>query len=227
MKTITHGLCLLAFTQLASAGTMGNESTPPPVNYISIGGGYYSGNYQSDYTDYHDGVLFEKNSFNDANQSGYLQLAFGREASIGRLLFDHQVVLGKLFGNESFTTGSTKWLYTQHVDFGYDWMPKVGFFQKFTGYGILGAHYARFLYQKTPRLPIFTSFNNYADQIGFNLGCGLNYQISPQFLIGFKFQHLQYSVAQINGTNLTHDVNTIERISPAFNLGGIELRYYW
>ena len=108
-------------------------------------------------------------------------------------------------------------------------MPKLSLFQKLEAYGILGAHYARFVYQKFPVsvAPTITAFNIHSDQIGFNLGAGLNYHINPNVVLGIKYQHLQYASVQVNGVNPALTNTIVENITPCFNLVGVELRYYW
>ena len=71
-----------------------------------------------------------------------------------------------------------------------------------------------------------TEFNNYNDQIGFNLGAGLNYQVKSNIVVGIKYQHLQYQNFQINGANPALTSIDIQQITPSFNLVGAELRYY-
>ena len=224
------GLLLCTLTSSVFAGAMGDVSTSAgPTNYAAISGGYYNSNYQSNYTDYHSSVLYTKQSFNDVNSSGYAQFALGKSSQFGDFKFDQQVVLGKLGGNESFNTLDSKWTFRQNMDFGYDLMPKLSLFQRLEAFGILGAHYARFVYQKTPlnASPLTSAFNIHSDQIGFNLGAGLNYHIDQNFMVGIKYQHLQYAGVQVNGTNPALSYIIIENITPSFNLVGLELRYFW
>jgi len=152
----------------------------------------------------------------------------GSSAHIGSLAFDHQLSVAKLGDSVRFKTGRSNisnWRLTQNVDFGYDWMPKLNVLDKLTAYGILGAHYARFMYQKTTLSQTSTRFNNHKDQIGFNLGAGLFYALCPQLDVGVKYQHWQYGSTQVSGVNLAATSIDVEDIKPAFNLIGAELRY--
>lgn len=220
-------LCIIAFPSYS--GEMGDQSTSTNQNFISISGGYHSGHYQSNYTKYTSGVLYEQSSFDDKHTNGYEQLALGRGAHFGSLSFDHQIALSKLNGSESFYTHRSKWAFSQTVDFGYDWMPKLNVFRQLEAFGILGVHYARFYYKKHQlysSLPTAT-FDVHKDQIGFNLGAGFYYHVSPSILLGIKYQHWQYQAAQVDGYNYYISSIARENITPTFNLAGVELRYYW
>lgn len=209
------------------AGGMGDaQSSPPNRTYVSIGGGYYGSNYQENYTNYSSGVLSKQESFNGSNTSGYGQVGLGASARIGSLSFDHQLSIAKLGDAVSFNTPQSTWRFSQNVDFGYDFMPKINMLQKISGYGLLGAHYARFTYQKKTSSPTSTSFNTYKDQIGFNLGAGLNYHINAKVDLGIKYQHWQYASTQVNGKNPASTSIDIEQLRPSYNLIGLELRYY-
>tara|TARA_R110000868_G_scaffold115947_1_gene309275 strand:- start:286 stop:975 length:690 start_codon:yes stop_codon:yes gene_type:complete len=225
MKKSFALLCSIASLS-AFAGGMGDvDLAQKNTTYALIGGGYYGSNFQANYTGYLFDDLFEKKSFNDTNNSGYGQIGLGATAHIGSLEFDHQLVLSKLGESVKFQTGSSNWRFSQNIDFGYDWMPKVNLLDKLTGYGILGVHYARFTYQKTTSSQTATRFNNYKDQVGFNLGAGLFYAIYHHFDLGVKYQHWQYGSAQVSGMNLISSLIDVQDIKPAFNLIGAELRY--
>lgn len=228
MKTSIALLCSVIATPIF-AGSMGDvSSSMANSTYVSIGGGYYGADYRSNYTNYTLGALTTEQSFNDTNTNGYGQLGLGASAQIGSWVFDHQVSIAKLGGSDKFTTGSSNWSHTQNVDFGYDLMPKMSLLEKINAYGILGAHYARFTNKKIPFVVSSTptEFNNYNDQVGFNLGAGLSYQVNPNVLVGIKYQHLQYQSFQINGANPALTVIDIQQITPSYNLIGAELRYY-
>jgi opacity protein-like surface antigen len=227
MKTVFSILSLAAFFP-AFAGGMGSQETSMGTTYLFIGGGYYTGQYQSNYTNYFGGALTTQQSFNNSiSNNGYGQIGLGTGAKIGSFLFDHQFAIGKLGGSDTFNALNSNWYYKQTIDYGYDFMPKVSLWDSLNAYGILGAHYARFTYQKNPFPASATTFNNGKDQIGFNLGAGFNYRITPNFAVGIKYQHWQYGSIQINGANPAATSIDIENIIPAFNLAGIELRYYW
>ena len=211
----------------ALAGAMADTQTSTPNRtYVAVGGGYYSSNYQADYTHYTQGVLTSKESFNDAASNGYGQIGLGSRAHFGMLAFDHQLVISKLGGSESFTTPGSNWHFSQNVDFGYDWMPSIPLLEKLEGVGMLGVHYARFTYQKKSSSLTAVTFNNYKDQIGFNLGAGLNYHLNEALDLGVKYQHWQYSSTQVSGINATATSIDVQQIGPSFNLVGLELHYY-
>jgi len=218
---------LLSIASLPTfAGSMGEENISPfNTTYVLIGGGYYGSDYQANYTNYFLGALTAKQSFNDSNDGGYGQIGLGATAHIGSLAFNHQLVLAKLGDSVKFKTGSSNWRWSQNVDVGYDWMPKINIAEKLTGYGILGVHYARFTYQKITSSQTSTRFNNYKDQIGFNLGAGLFYTIYPQLDLGVKYQHWQYGSTQVSGIDLASTSIDVQDLKPAFNLIGAELRY--
>jgi opacity protein-like surface antigen len=209
------------------AGQMGPVETSMGQTYIMIGGGYYAGQYQSNFTRHDSGILTIQQSFDDAHSSGYGQLGLGTNADFGPFMFDHQISVNKLWGTESFSTASSLYEYKQTVDFGYDFMPKMKLFQSLSAYGILGAHYARFHYSKATDVAAATSFDANKDQLGINLGAGLNYQINANFAVGVKYQHWQYQETQVQGTNALVTQVDRENITPTFNLVGVELRYYW
>ncbi len=229
MTKFIYALLVLAFPLSAYSGELGPASLPAKKNYISISGGYVNGDYQTNYSKYTSGVLTEKQSFNDNYANGYGQLALGRSAQIGSLLFDHQIVLTKLGGNLTFYTTRIKREYLQNVDFGYDWMPKISLFKQVEAIGILGVHYGIFHYKKTAsNSSVATAnYNLPKNEIGFNLGAGLYYHLNDDFLVGVKYQHLQYQATQLEGHNATVPYDTSANMSPGFNLVGAELRYYW
>ncbi|MFZ4076890.1 MAG: hypothetical protein ACOYKA_02795 [Legionellaceae bacterium] len=200
-------------------------------NFVALSGGYYNSNYQRTTTDYQLGLLDGIATDNHSNDSGYLQLALGRTDHIDGLSFAHQIVVSKLFHEEIFTRTTCNWFYRQNVDFGYDWMPSINLFERWGlgSYGILGAHYARFVYEKIPFVSSssISTINTYQDQLGFNLGAGVNYRLNDKFLLGLKYQHLQYASVQNSGVAPLGDQVNLERISPAFNLVGLELRYLY
>lgn len=221
---------LLCITPLSVfSGSVGEVDIPTTnTTYAFIGGGYYGSDYQSNYTNYFLGALTRKQSFNDTNNSGYGQIGLGVTSHIGSFVFDQQLSLAKLGDSVTFQTGNSNishWKYSQNIDFGYDWMPKINVYEKLTAYGMLGVHYARFTYQKSTSSETSTRFNNYKDQIGFNLGAGLFYSLCPNLDLGVKYQHWQYSSTQVSGINLASTSIDIQDIKPAFNLIGAELRY--
>lgn len=212
----------------AFAGEMGSQETSLGKSYVMIGGGYYSGDYQSNYTNTASGISLQQ-TFNNKMSNGYGQIGLGTGAQIGSFIFDHQVSVGKLGSSETFDTADSHYSYNQNFDFGYDLMPKMNLLQSVNAYGILGVHYARFLYKKTPfnYLEGTSAFNNQKDQLGFNLGVGLTYQVTSNFVAGVKYQHWQYQSTQIHAINGDSTVVDIEDVTPVFNLVGVELRYYW
>lgn len=208
------------------AGEMAGAHASPHTTYVAIGGGYYGSNDQANYTNYTLGSLTAQQSFNDTNTSGYGQLGLGSSAQLGGFEFDHQLSIGKLGDAITFTTPDSNWRFSQNVDFGYDFMPKINMHPKISAFGILGVHYARFTYKKSSSAPTATIFNDYKDQIGFNLGAGINYQFNDNVVIGIKYQHWQYGSTQVNGINSASTSIDIEQFVPAFNLIGAELHYY-
>lgn len=217
------------FSLPAFTGDLGDVQTSPyNKTYALIGGGYYSSNYETNYTSYFLGTLTEKQTFNDENNSGYGQIGLGASARVGSLEFDHQLVLAKLGSSVNFiSTASTpgKWTISQDFDFGYDWMPKINLIKKLTGYGILGVHYARFHYVKIPLNQTVTMFDHTKNQIGFNLGVGLFYNLCPSLDVGVKYQHWQYSSTKFHGINSARTTIDDENYTPTFNLIGAEVRY--
>jgi opacity protein-like surface antigen len=227
MKVI-YSLLLAAVALPAVGGTMGPQASQDlGSTYIMIGGGYANADYQSNFTGYTSGALTGQGSFNDVYQNGYGQIGIGADARWGTLNFDHQVVAGKLGGTESFTTRSSLFQFRQNVDFGYDVMPKMNLMSSLNAFGILGVHYGRFSYLKTPIVTGESNFNAQRDQIGFNLGAGLEYRVTPNFGVGVKYQHWQYKSTTVSGSDLAGSDIDVENITPAFNLAGVELRYYW
>jgi len=219
-------LCyVLSFS--AYSGTTGAIVTSEPKNFISVSGGYYGSNYQANQTRYVSGILNEQNSFNNNNSSAYGQLALGTGNHLGGLFFDHQLVISKLNSGKSFFTANSKYSFSQNFDFGYDWMPRISVFQRVEAFAILGLHYARFHFTKYPINLASVQFDVYNDKFGFNLGGGLNYRINSNFSLGIKYQYWQYQVAQMSGYNPYSSRISNQRISPSFNLVGLELRYYW
>ncbi|MCH9755595.1 MAG: outer membrane beta-barrel protein [Gammaproteobacteria bacterium] len=210
------------------AGQMGD--IPPPLQhstYVFIGGGYYSGMYQKLDADYEDGALESMGTFDLNTSNGYGQIGIGTGSRIDRFIFDHQISVIKLGGSNMFYSPHSTNKLKQNIDFGYDFMPKMDILEKLYAYGILGVHYAQFKYEKNPLIAPGIVFNNLKEQIGFNLGVGLNYQISPHFVLGVKYQHLQYNAVKIRGSsNAEHEIDA-EQFKPAFNLVGADLRYYW
>lgn len=227
MKTV--GALLLSFSCSAFSGVMGAASVQSHSNYLGLGGGYFGGNDQALYYHYTSSALTIQQSYNDTYQSGYGQISLGRQDHIDRLVFDHQIVVSKLGNTQKFTTSDSNWTWYQNVDFGYDWMPKINFSDAFNANGILGVHYARFTYQKKPYTQVSstTAFDVYDDQIGFNLGAGLNYQINEQFAVGIKYQHWQYSQITASGTNTAQTSVDVEKYTPTYNMFGAEVRYYF
>ncbi|MDF1645561.1 MAG: hypothetical protein P1U61_01080 [Legionellaceae bacterium] len=106
-------------------------------------------------------------------------------------------------------------------------MPKMDILEKLSAYGILGVHYARFKYEKNPLTPLGIVFNNIKDQIGFNLGAGFYYLINSNIMVGVKYQHLQYNHVNIRGSSTAEHGIDVEQFTPAFNLVGADLRFYW
>ncbi|MDX2346652.1 MAG: outer membrane beta-barrel protein [Legionella sp.] len=223
-------LCLLGAitTSPLFAGQMGEINTVPQhLTYVFIGGGYYSGIYQKLDADYEAGVLDSMGTYNLNTSNGYGQIGIGTEAHIDTFVFDHQVSVIKLGGAKTFYSPHSSNSLKQEIDFGYDFMPKMNIVKQLYAYGILGAHYARFKYEKNPLTAPGIVFNSAKDQIGFNLGAGLNYQINPNIIVGVKYQHLQYSTVKIRGSSdALHGIDA-EQFTPAFNLIGADLRYYW
>lgn len=213
----------------AFAGDLGGvQISPDNTTYALIGGGYYSSNYLANYTNYFLGALTAKKTFNDTNNSGYGQIGLGATARVGSLEFDHQLVIAKLGASADFISQISslgKWSWSQDFDFGYDWMPKINLVKKFTAYGILGVHYARFDYVKIPLNPTSTMFDHKKNQIGFNLGAGLFYALCPSLDVGVKYQHWQYNSIQFSGLNPSMTMIDVENITPTFNLVGAEVRY--
>lgn len=214
------------------SGDIGSNAvlTPFSTTYLSIGGGLLQGGYQSNYTNYLNGILAIQQSYNDKQSSGYAEISLGVPEQIGSFVFDHQFSLIKLGGSRAFTSPDSSWLFKQDIDLGYDWLLKFSIQQGLSAYGILGVQVGRFKYSKIP-YPAFTfsatNFNNHKDQIGFNLGLGMMYQINSHVIAGIKYQHLEYASAQVEGTNAEMTSIDIEHITPVFNLVGAELRYYW
>lgn len=229
--TILSGLWLIA--SQSYAGEMGAVATTPLTNYFAVSGGYFSSDYLAQYFTYPSSGNTERKTFNNVSNGGYGQLSLGRMDHIGSLNFDHQVVVSKLWGNETFATAwethVSNWTFHQAVDFGYDWMPKISFFQRLEGLAILGVHYGFFNYKKLPADPAatVTNFNHNVDQIGFNLGAGINYQINSQIVVGVKYQHWQYNQATIHATNDSGTFSLTEQLTPVFNMVGAEIRYYF
>lgn len=208
------------------AGQMGPEPSPNK-SYAFIAGGYYSGLYQKVDTDYDDAVLESMTSADTSHSDGYGQVGVGMATQIDKFVFDHQLSILKLGGTNRFTSPHSTNALKQNIDFGYDFLPKIDLFKQFYGFGILGVHYGRFQYEKEPRLGPGVAFNIRKDQIGFDLGAGINYQINEHFTIGAKYQHLQYKSIKVSGTSSASNEIDAEQFTPAFNLVGGLLRYYW
>jgi|GEM_PF-1243250 len=215
------------------AGTMG-DAAPAPKFYTLVDVGYYGSNYQSNFFISDAAVPPQLvQSFNNSNSDAYVQIGIGTESRIGTLLFDHQLVLSKLGGSVMFKTTDlstipsviSTWYMKQNIDFGYDWMPKIHLPKSLVGQGILGVHYARFTYQKLNNSTTAVRFNNYNDQIGFNLGAALFYPIFTNWQLGVKYQHWEYSKATISGVNLAQTVTESQTVRPTFNMVGGELRW--
>lgn len=224
-------LCLLScsiFAFSAFAGEMGPMNTSKSSTYIAIAGGDYSSQYQANYTRSVLGETLTRQSFNDTNNNGFGQIAIGTNAHIGTFNFDHQLVASVLGGGLSFNTGSSEYTFKQQVDFGYDVMPKLNItpIPALDLIAVLGVHYGKFIYQKTSATLTSETYNVSRNQIGFNLGAGLNYAINTHLTAGVKYQHWQYGSTDVYGTNALGTANEIEHIPASFNLVGIELRYY-
>ena len=211
------------------AGDMAEAQSPDEHRntYVFINGGYYKGLYQTNFTRYSRGVLTSLESFDDPHSDGYGQLGLGRAASIGWFAFDHQLSVGRLFGTRSFRAGTSNFNFKQEIDFGYDFMPKISVFQSLIAYGIVGAHYGRFTYQKIPSLTTATYFHSNNNELGFNLGAGVNYEFNTCFSLGIQYQHWQYGSTQVFALNTLSERNEIQRFEPSFDLVGVNLRYYW
>ncbi len=230
-KTILPILLLL----LNPPSILAKTNNPLDSTYVSVGGGYYRSNYQSDFTNYYLNTLVEKQSFNSINNNGYGQIGIGTSANIGTLKFNHQLILSKLFNAVKFNTANSNWEFNQNFDFGYDWMPKFKLLHDLTAYGLLGVHYANFIYIKNSSLPSSTTFNSNEYQVGFDLGAGLYYKVTSYLEIGLKYQHISYSAANTSGQSIsTGSINNVylpttihtQNVTPSFNLIGAELRYY-
>lgn len=209
------------------AGDLGNISSVPAHHpYIAVTGGGYFDLYQANYTQYTLGNLIQLASFNDSSNNGFGQIALGTDAEWGTLIFDHQLMVSKLSGTEFVPVGSDKYSFSQKIDFGYDFMPKINLIvPQLDAYGILGVHYGQFSYKKTTTDPVGVTFDNTKNQVGFGLGAGLRYQFLAQVSVGVKYQYLQYGVANVYGTNIINTTNEIENFTPSFNLIGLEVRY--
>ena len=201
MKRSINALACYLIASSSFAGSMGdiNDSSGLKPYYLGLSGGYANANYQDTYTEYRNSLLFKTQVFDNSLQSGYGQIALGKKSEWNAFLFDQQIVISKLGGYKTITTEDvagtgifSQWTFSQSVDFGYDWMPKLSLHQNLEAYGILGAHYARFIYKKAPVIsnPTSTEFNIYKDQIGFNLGAGLLYHINPSWDVGIKYSIL-------------------------------------
>jgi opacity protein-like surface antigen len=210
------------------AGQMGAVATEPhQPTYVFIGGGYYSSMYQKVDADYSNGGLDSMTAYDLSNSYGYGQLGVGTQSRIDRFVFDHQLSVSKLGDAEAFISARSTNKLRQRIDFGYDFMPKMTLVDQLSAYGILGAHYARFSYQKKPLESGGVVFDNQKEQLGFDLGAGFYYEINSNFTLGVKYQHLQYSTVKIRGTNAAETIVDVESFTPAFNLIGVDLRYYW
>jgi opacity protein-like surface antigen len=219
-------LLLFLITPTAFAGQMGEISTPN-TSYIFINGGYYGSMYQKLDADYEDGLLETMTASDAAHSDGYGQIGIGTESRINQFVFDQQLSVLKLGGSNVFTSPHSSNKFKQNIDFGYDFMPKIALFKQLNAYGLLGVHYAQFKYEKKPLNGTGVYFNHLKDQIGFNLGAGFNYQMNPNFILGVKYQHLQYNRAKVYGSSAANTAIDAEQFTPAFNLVGAELRYYW
>lgn len=225
----------LTLLLLTSLPIFANTNNLFDSTYVSIGGGYYKSNYQSDFTNYYLNTLVEKQSFNNMNNDGYGQIGIGTNSKIGTLQFDHQLTLSKLFNSMILNTANSEWEFYQNFDFGYDWMPKFTLKNNLTAYGILGVHYANFAYIKNSPQPGSTTFNANDYQVGFDLGAGLYYKLTSYLDIGLKYQHISYASEETSGQSISKGtVNNVylpttihlQNVTPSFNLIGAEVRYY-
>lgn len=226
---------ILTLLLLNSLPIFANTSTLFESSYISIGGGYYKSNYQSDFTNYYLNTLVEKQSFNNANNDGYGQIGIGTSSRIGTFKFNHQLTLSKLFNGITLNTTNSDWEFYQNFDFGYDWMPKYNLNKNLTAYGLLGVHYANFSYIKNSSQPSSTTFNANDYQVGFDLGAGLYYKLASYLEIGVKYQLITYAATNTSGQSISKGtINNVylpttihlQNVTPSFNLIGAELRYY-
>lgn len=210
------------------AGQMGepNKDTSYP-SYAFIGGGYYNGLYQKIDTDFENGALDTMSAYDLRTSNGYTQIGLGTRSHINTFRFDHQVSVIKLWGDNFFYSPHSTNRLRQNIDFGYDFMPLMNIIQPLYAYGLLGVHYAQFKYQKNPLVTPGITFNHAKDQIGFNLGAGLNYALTPNVVIGVKYQHLQYNSTKVQASSNAEHAIDAETFTPAFNLVGADLRFYW
>ncbi len=162
-----------------------------------------------------DGVLIEKNTFENAYNGQYGGLYLGyRMIDTETIFTDLQVHVNVANGDVGFQTASSVWVRKLDYNFGIDFQPGLHINEKLSAFVDFSLERGRFKFTKTGSS---TTHDSRPDLIGYGFGMGIALAASSKIDIKAQYRFSQYDTTTITST--LEELHKIDQalLTPTFN----------